>query len=184
VESKFWGFTDEKAFCNSILSATINDQDKYQLGLTKIFFRAGSLALLESLRTQRLNYLVTLVQKNVKRMLARRDYVRMKTAAIKLQSWWRGEMGRRMVAELRRQKAAVLIQKIIRGYMERQRFLALRASVTKAQACEFMTRSHRKGGSSLNVVTSDVRGYQARVRFREARTQGAALLLQSLWRGV
>ncbi len=75
MQSKFWGFADEKEFCNSILSATINDEDKYQLGLTKIFFRAGMLALLESLRTQRLNYLVTLVQKNVKRMFARRDFL-------------------------------------------------------------------------------------------------------------
>ncbi len=138
MQSKFWGFADEKEFCNSILSATINDEDKYQLGLTKIFFRAGMLALLESLRTQRLNYLVTLVQKNVKRMFARRDFLRKKTGAIKLQSWWRGEMARRMVTELRRQKAAVLIQRVIRGYVERQRFLSLRASVVKAQACEFM----------------------------------------------
>ena len=53
--------------CNLILERTINDPDKYQSGLTKIFFRAGMLAALESLRSERLNSLVTLVQKNVRR---------------------------------------------------------------------------------------------------------------------
>ena len=136
MPSSQWGFTDERAFADSILSATINDEDKYQLGLTKIFFRAGMLALLESLRTQRLNFLVTLVQKNVKRMLAQRLYVRQRSAAIKIQSWWRGEMGRRLATTIRREKAAILIQRLVRGYVDRQRFLTLRNSVVKAQARE------------------------------------------------
>jgi myosin-5 len=136
VPSSQWGFTNERAFAHSILSATIDDEDKYQLGLTKIFFRAGMLALLESLRTQRLNFLVTLVQKNVKRMLARRQYLRQRSAAVKIQSWWRGEMGRRLAARVRKEKAAILIQKVARGYVERQRFLSLRNSVVKAQAGE------------------------------------------------
>ena len=49
-----------KPLCARILEKTINDPDKYQPGLTKIFFRAGMLAALESLRSDRLNALVRL----------------------------------------------------------------------------------------------------------------------------
>ena len=60
--------------CNLILERTINDPDKYQSGLTKIFFRAGMLAALESLRSGRLNALVTIVQKNMRRRMAVKKY--------------------------------------------------------------------------------------------------------------
>ncbi|KAK7693061.1 hypothetical protein QCA50_002626 [Cerrena zonata] len=59
-----------KPLCNLILERTINDPDKYQSGLTKIFFRAGMLAALESLRSGRLNQLVTTIQKNMRRKMA------------------------------------------------------------------------------------------------------------------
>ena len=60
--------------CSLILERTINDPDKYQSGLTKIFFRAGMLAALESLRSGRLNALVTVVQKNMRRRMAVKKY--------------------------------------------------------------------------------------------------------------
>jgi myosin-5 len=58
-----------KPLCSLILQKTINDPDKYQNGLTKIFFRAAMLAALESLRSDRLNALVTIVQKNMRRCI-------------------------------------------------------------------------------------------------------------------
>ena len=66
VESKFWGpmikNLEIKPLCNLILEKTIHDEDKYQAGLTKLFFRAGMLAVLESMRSERLNALVTILQ--------------------------------------------------------------------------------------------------------------------------
>jgi myosin-5 len=52
----------------------LKEEDKYQIGLTKIFFRAGMLAVLEGLRTARLNQLVTVVQKNVRRWIDLRRF--------------------------------------------------------------------------------------------------------------
>ena len=64
------------SLCSLILEMTINDPDKYQNGKTKIFFRAGMLAALEALRADRLNAMVTVVQKNMRRhMLDRKSVV-------------------------------------------------------------------------------------------------------------
>ncbi len=82
-----------KPLCSLILQKTIDDADKYQSGLTKIFFRAGMLAALESLRSDRLNALVTLIQKNWRRRMAVKKYNEMRRAAIKIQTWWRGVFG-------------------------------------------------------------------------------------------
>ncbi len=135
VDSALWrSEADPRALCQSILAVTIKEEDRYQIGLSKIFFRAGMLALLESLRTHRLNYLVTLVQKNVKRHFAQRDFKRQRTSAVQLQSWWRGTIARKQVLAMRQNRAATMIQKVLRGRVERQRFLQLRASVIKTQS--------------------------------------------------
>lgn len=123
-----------KGLCSLILKKTINDEDKYQAGLTKIFFRAGMLAALESLRSEKLNGLVTLIQKNVRRRLAVRNYQNMRKAAIKIQTWWRGILSRRLVANIRREVNARKLQCIIRRYVQRSRFLVIRSAIISVQS--------------------------------------------------
>ncbi|WWC87203.1 uncharacterized protein L201_002089 [Kwoniella dendrophila CBS 6074] len=165
VSSKEWSSnTDYRGLCSLILQKTLKDEDKYQMGLTKIFFRAGMLAFLESLRTQRLNELVTLVQKNVRRRIAYKHYKELKISTIKIQSWYRGILARRFVEEKKKESAAIKIQKIARGYLARKQYTELRNAVIKIQ--------------------SVVRGHQARKRALEERTTSAVLKLQSLFRGL
>ncbi|RSH90241.1 Myosin type-2 heavy chain 1 [Saitozyma podzolica] len=165
VPSKEWQENDDvRALCGLILSKTLEDEDKYQIGLTKIFFRAGMLAFLESLRTQRINQLVTLVQKNVRRRIAYKQYQQLRNSTITIQAWWRGVMARKYVEELRRQTAAVKIQRVARGWLARKEYVRTREAVIKVQAV--------------------VRGYQARKRALEERTLSAVLKLQSLFRGL
>ncbi|KAL5511492.1 MYO2 [Sanghuangporus vaninii] len=152
-----------KPLCSLILKKTINDEDKYQAGLTKIFFRAGMLAALESLRSERLNSLVTLIQKNVRRRLAVKKYQSMRRAAIKIQTWWRGILARRLVGEIRREVSARKLQTAIRRHLQRSRFVAIRVAITSIQ--------------------SHIRGAIARKRYNEARYAHAAILLQRLLRG-
>ncbi|KAL5490141.1 MYO2 [Sanghuangporus weigelae] len=152
-----------KPLCSLILKKTINDEDKYQAGLTKIFFRAGMLAALESLRSERLNSLVTLIQKNVRRRLAAKKYQSMRRAAIKIQTWWRGILARRLVGEIRREVSARKLQTAIRRYLQRSRFVAIRIAIISIQ--------------------SHIRGAIARKRYNEAKYAHAAILLQSLLRG-
>jgi myosin V len=122
--------------CSVILSKAITDQDKYQNGLTKIFFRAGMLAALESMRSARLNALVTLVQKNVRRRLAVKKYKQMRAAAITIQTWWRGVTARRFVEHVRREASALRLQRGVRSFIQRKRFIDIRKSVVLVQARE------------------------------------------------
>ncbi len=56
--------------------------DKYQMGLTKIFFRAGMLAFLENLRTARLNEAAIMIQKNLRAKYYRRVYLETRESII------------------------------------------------------------------------------------------------------
>ncbi|OJT04071.1 Myosin-2 [Trametes pubescens] len=153
-----------KPLCARILEKTINDPDKYQPGLTKIFFRAGMLAALESLRSNRLNSLVTIVQKNMRRRMAVKRYRDLRAATIKIQTWWRGITARRLVEKVRRDAAAIRLQRGIRRYLQRKRFLTIRQSIT--------------------AVQSRARGALARRLFKDSKRTFAVVTLQSLFRGL
>lgn len=125
---------DLRRLCTIILEKTINDPDKYQNGLTKLFFRAGMLAALESLRSDRLNAMVTVVQKNMRRRMAVKKYQELRHSTIKIQTWWRGILAKRLVEHIRREVAAIRLQTAIRRFTERTIFLATRRSITFLQS--------------------------------------------------
>ncbi|KLO11995.1 myosin 5 [Schizopora paradoxa] len=152
-----------KELCSLILQRTIDDTDKYQSGLTKIFFRAGMLAALESLRTDRLNALVTLIQKNWRRRMAVKRYKEMRTAAIRIQTWWRGVLARKFVESVRREVYAIRLQTVLRRFMQRRSFLQIRQAII--------------------LLQSRVRGARARRQFLDSRTFVAATTLQQLIHG-
>lgn len=138
VPSSQWGpmiqNMELNGLCSLILGRTINDPDKSQNGKTKIFFRAGMLAALETLRADRLNAMVTVVQKNMRRHMCVKRYREMRVAAIKIQTWWRGVLARRFVARVRRETAAIRFQKVARRYVQRKRFTEVRAAVVCVQS--------------------------------------------------
>jgi myosin V len=128
-----------KKLCSRILEKTINDSDKYQNGLTKIFFRAGMLAALESLRADRLNALVTIVQKNMRRRMAVKKYQELRKATIQIQTWWRGIMARKLVHYIRCEVAAIRLQKGVRRFIQRRKFLDIKRGVTMFQSRKLYT---------------------------------------------
>ncbi|KAE9406490.1 hypothetical protein BT96DRAFT_1014975 [Gymnopus androsaceus JB14] len=168
VDSSIWQpmiqAMDLRKLCTLILENTINDPDKYQSGLTKIFFRAGMLAALESLRSNRLNAMVTVVQKNMRRRMAVKKYQQLRASTIKIQTWWRGILAKRFVENVRRQAAAVRLQRAVRRFIERRKFLNIHNSVV--------------------LIQSRIRGRQTRLSFKESQSTSAATLLQSLLRGT
>lgn len=165
VPSSQWQQTsDLRALCESILSSAISEPDRYQVGLTKIFFRAGLLARFEQLRTSRLNELTTLIQKNVRRFLAMRDYSRVRKMILGVQAVVRTNAAKRRAEETRRERAAVMVQKVARGFMERQRFERAKRTVVAVQAI--------------------ARGMHLRANFVEQRKNQAATQLQSFLRGA
>ncbi|KAG9074341.1 Myosin type-2 heavy chain 1 [Ceratobasidium sp. UAMH 11750] len=165
VHSKNWNAqTAIKDLCGMILNVTIKDEDKYQAGLTKIFFRAGMLAYLEAQRSDKLNSLVTLVQKNVRRQLAMTKYRRLKAATIVVQTWWRGVMARKFVRQVREEVAARRLQKASRRFIQRKLFLDVHKSVVALQ--------------------SAIRGKRTRAKFKDTKLDVAATRLQSFFRGM
>lgn len=162
VNSSHWK-NEVKAICSSILSNTIKEENKYQVGLTKLFFRAGMLAYLEQVRTDRINFLVTLMQKNFMRTYYQMRYKRLKASVIGVQTIWRSIMAKREKERMRKERAIGIIQRQIRCYLGRQRFLRTRTFVIQLQ--------------------SRARGIKIRSTFVNQKTFISASRLQALFRG-
>lgn len=152
---------DLRRLCSTILEKTIADPDMYQNGLTKIFFRAGMLAALESLRSDRLNAMVTVVQKNMRRRMAVKKYRELRQATIKIQTWWRGIQAKKLVHSIRREVSAIRLQTGIRRFIQRKYFLDTKRAITLFQSRTYLNTRVIHSFSHL---------------FRRARCTGAAAL--------
>ena len=108
--------------CNQILKENIEEKEKYQLGNTKIFFKAGMLAHFEKLRSDKLFKSAVLIQKNMRKRYYRKKYLETRESHIKLQGLIRGYMTRKTIKEEQERNAATLIQTSIRGYLARKQF--------------------------------------------------------------
>lgn len=166
IPSKQWT-SEIRQMASAILAQALGErtgggQDKYQLGLTKIFFRAGMLAFLENLRTNKLNDSAIMIQKNLRAKYYRRRYLEAREAVVRVQAAGRAYMARRKAQELRTVKAATTIQRVWRGQKERKNFLRVRADLVKAQAA--------------------IKGYLRRRQIMETRVGNAAVLIQKVWR--
>ena len=150
------------AILSKALGTGREGMDKYQLGLTKIFFRAGMLAFLENLRTNRLNECAIMIQKNLKAKYYRRKYLEARQSIIDLQALSRAFAARLTAQHLRQQKAATMIQTIWRAQRERKRFNDIR--------------------NNIILLQSVTKGYLTRKNLMETRYENAARLIQRVWR--
>ncbi|KAI1462207.1 putative myosin MYO2 [Annulohypoxylon moriforme] len=143
-------------------SLTGTGTDSYQLGLTKVFFRAGMLAHLENLRQNRMSEAAILIQKNLKAKYYRRKYLEAREAIISFQSLARARTIRVKAQELRTVKAATTIQRVWKGSKQRKAFQRIRSSVILVQAV--------------------AKGYLRRKEIMETRVGNAVILIQRVWR--
>ncbi|KAI0019618.1 putative myosin MYO2 [Xylariomycetidae sp. FL0641] len=143
-------------------SLTGTGKDNYQLGLTKIFFRAGMLAHLEHMRQTRMSDAATMIQKNLRAKYYRRKYLEARGAVVAFQSLARAHVARARAQELRTVKAATTIQRVWKGTKQRKQFLRIRNNVILAQAA--------------------AKGYLLRKNIMETRVGNAVVLIQRVWR--
>ena len=141
---------------------TENSVDKYQLGSTKIFFRAGMLAYLENLRSRRLNEAATMIQKNLRRIYYSRRYIQIRFSVLQFQCLSRGFLAVERAREARRIKLSIAIQSAWRGSRERIRFQGVRRSVVRFEAV--------------------LKGYLKRKQILDTRFHNAAIVIQRSWR--
>uniref|UniRef100_A0A8C5JV36 Myosin VA n=1 Tax=Junco hyemalis TaxID=40217 RepID=A0A8C5JV36_JUNHY len=127
---------DRKQTCKNVLEKLIQDKDKYQFGKTKIFFRAGQVAYLEKIRADKLRAACIRIQKTIRGWLMRKKYMRMRKAAITIQRHVRGYQAYVMIYAkfLRRTRAAITIQKFQRMYVVRKRYRCMRDATIALQA--------------------------------------------------
>jgi myosin-5 len=176
-----------KAILNKALGAGKNDgTDKYQMGLTKIFFRAGMLAFLENLRTARLNDAAIMIQKNLRAKYYRRIFLETRETIVYVQALARGYMTRERAEEARQVKAATTIQRVWRGSKDRKRFHVVRNSVILFQAASkgYLLRKNildTRLGNAARIIQRNWRSQRSLKGWREYRKK--IVLIQSLWRG-
>lgn len=133
VPSKQWETNDIRSLCQLVLDSCIKDTDKYQIGETKIFFRAGQLAYMEKLRSDRYDACAIVLQKNMRRFVYRRRYVRLQTLIIQLQCLARQKLAAHKLQELRQNKAAIIIQTNFRRYIAHKAFVSKKDFIIRLQ---------------------------------------------------
>jgi len=159
--------TEIKDMAHNILKKALGDvghqkADKYQLGLTKVFFRAGMLAYLENLRSARLKSCAIMIQKNLRAKYYRRRYLEARESILEIQTAIRGYLARKQADELRQIKAATDIQRVWRGSKERKAYTVVR--------------------NNLILFQSMAKGYTCRKNILETRYKNAATTIQRAFR--
>uniref|UniRef100_A0A8B9E6J8 Myosin VC n=1 Tax=Anser cygnoides TaxID=8845 RepID=A0A8B9E6J8_ANSCY len=124
---------DKKQICKIVLQRLIQDPNQYQFGRTKIFFRAGQVAYLEKLRSDKLRHACIMIQKNVRGWLQRKKFLRIKQAAVTIQQYFRGQQAITARA-LKQTWAAIIIQKYCRGYLVRKLCQLIHVAAVTIQA--------------------------------------------------
>uniref|UniRef100_A0A8C4HJS0 Myosin VAa n=1 Tax=Dicentrarchus labrax TaxID=13489 RepID=A0A8C4HJS0_DICLA len=154
---------DKKLTCKNVLEKLVQDQDKYQFGKTKIFFRAGQVAYLEKLRADKLRAACIRIQKTIRCWLARKKYLRKRSAAITIQRFTRGYQARcpsfiiiislpqntcnkrkLNLEQLLREHKAVIIQRHVRGWLARCWYKRCLVSIVVLQCCIRRMRARRE----------------------------------------
>uniref|UniRef100_A0A8C9TTT1 Myosin VB n=1 Tax=Scleropages formosus TaxID=113540 RepID=A0A8C9TTT1_SCLFO len=164
---------DKKVICKNLLETLIKDPDKFQFGKTKIFFRAGQVAYLEKLRTDKFRAACIKIQKTVRGWLQRIRYQRIRKAAHCLSPY------------LRLTRAALICQKQLRMVRERRAYLRIHRAVVTIQAFTRGMHTRRLYQEYLQhhkatIIQKSVRGWMERKKFRRARN--AAVVIQCAYR--
>uniref|UniRef100_A0A8C3BDF0 Myosin VC n=1 Tax=Cairina moschata TaxID=8855 RepID=A0A8C3BDF0_CAIMO len=148
---------DKKQICKIVLQRLIQDPNQYQFGRTKIFFRAGQVAYLEKLRSDKLRHACIMIQKSVRGWLQRKKFLRIKQAAVTIQQYFRGQQAITARA-LKQTWAAIIIQKYCRGYLVRKLCQLIHVAAVTIQAF--------------------TRGFLARKKYRKMLEEHKAVILQ------
>lgn len=129
---------------------------------------------MEKLRTDRLGEVATYLQKNIRRFLARKRYLRTIELITRLQQIARTKAAKREMERLRQERAATIIQTYWRCYAARKWYLRQRATIIQIQAAAraLVGRKHFGQIRQHNAATQIqkiVRGWFARRQYQTQR---------------
>ncbi|KAK6944781.1 Dilute domain, partial [Dillenia turbinata] len=177
------GNYDDKVACQMILDK--KGLKGYQIGKTKVFLRAGQMAELDARRAEVLGNAARIIQRQIRTFIARKMFILMRKAAIRLQSCWRGKLACILYEQLRREAAALKIEKNFRGHMARKSYLLLRSSaITLQTGLRAMSARNefrfRKQTKAATIIQAHYRCHREYSYYKSL--QKAALTTQCGWR--
>uniref|UniRef100_A0AAZ1XB62 Myosin IXA n=1 Tax=Oreochromis aureus TaxID=47969 RepID=A0AAZ1XB62_OREAU len=159
--------------------------DGYQVGKTKVFLREAERQQLQAFLHKEVLRLIIMLQRRFRARLERKQFVRMREAAVCIQRWWRSV---RSIDEEEddddydlsvQEGAALCLQKHWRGYRERQRFRLWReAALVLQRAWRFWLC--RRCTAAL-VIQAAWRCHRAREAY--LRLYAAVIQLQAVCKG-
>jgi len=121
-----------------------------QLGVSKVFMRKGPHDKLEAHRVFHQNASSTLIQSWMRGMQQRRRYLIMEDAALTIERWYRGCMGRARWWRLREAQASLLLTNTFRMLINRRKYDRSRRGTILLQA-QYRGRSVRKTNAAVKV---------------------------------
>ncbi|XP_075649253.1 myosin-16 [Castanea sativa] len=151
---------EEEVACKKILEKMgLTD---YQIGKTKVFLRAGQMAELDAQRASILGISAKVIQKHIRTHITRKMFVKKRKASIHIQSFWRGELARKLYKLMKREIATVIIQRDLRRHLTRKAYIRIKLSTV--------------------VLQTGLRSMVARIEFRYRVRTKAAIVIQANWR--
>jgi len=182
IKSKSIDRTNPRRTCENLLKDLISDPDKYQFGNTKIFFRAGQVAYLEKLRSEKLRSAIVKIQTTYRGYVARKRYRLIRRTILQLQCLTRRVLAERKAENIRKSRSIVLYQSLWRKEKARRQFENLRRTILSIQSFSrgFLVRQNlqqRFVERNVLLLQSSIRMWIARKRF--LTFQRGIILLQS-----
>ncbi|KAK4772709.1 hypothetical protein SAY86_014484 [Trapa natans] len=177
------GNYDDKVACQMILDK--KGLKGYQIGRTKAFLRAGQMAELDARRAEVIGNAAKTIQRRSRTYITRKQFISLREASIKLQSFSRGIMCRKLYDQLRQEAGALKIQKQLRSFIARKSYLSMRSSAIILQIglrgmAARNTFWFRKQIKAVTVMQADWRRHHAHSYYK--RLQKAAVISQCGWR--
>ncbi|XP_024536357.1 myosin-1 [Selaginella moellendorffii] len=176
---------DALSVCISILQHFNVSPETYQVGLTKLFFRSGQIAVLEEKRTRTMNGIVG-AQALYRGYRARLYFKRLRRSTVLWQSLVRGMQARAMFKKLKqRHRAAIFIQKHVKGILARASYKDLlrrhHATLTiqrhfKGLVARNELRRLKRRNVAAVTIQKRVRGTRERRRYTRLKQQNQAAI--------
>ena len=171
--------------CKELLRENVSDEDKFKFGITKIFFRAGTVAFMEKRRSDKLLAYGIILQTMVRGWHFRNEYVNLRRLLMVGQCLSRGYLARSRLQAKREQRASIIIQKSARMFVQRTKYLVNIETAKEMQKFARGALSRKRfavvaRNAKLVSVQNMVRGYLERKHYQRFRK--SALILQSCFR--
>jgi len=124
-----------------------------QLGLSKVFMRKGPHDKLESHRVFHQNASITLLQSWIRGLQQERRYLITGDAALTIERWYRGCLGRARWWRLREAQASLLLTNTFRMQINRRKYVRARNGTIRLQA-QCRGRSVRKVNAATKIESA------------------------------